>query len=58
LIRKAHIAVSLVILLLGLALLGRSLVANGTIVLSTHVVAGAAFIIYGSVRLYYLRGAR
>ncbi len=56
LIKHAHKAVSLIILLLGLALVFRSLLANGTIVLSTHIVAGIAFIIYGAVRFYYLRG--
>ena len=30
--------------------------ANGTVVLSTHIIAGIAFIIYGGVRFYYLRG--
>lgn len=57
-IRNAHIVVSVVIAMLGLALLTRSIVANGTIVLSTHVIAGVCFIIYGAVRFYYLRGAR
>jgi hypothetical protein len=57
-IRYAHIVVSLVIALLGLALLTMSLLANGTVVLSTHVIAGVCFIIYGAVRFYYLRGAR
>ncbi len=56
-VKNAHMLVSLVILILGMALLGRSLAANGAIVLSTHVIAGGAFIIYGSVRLYYLWGA-
>lgn len=55
-IKHAHKAVSLIILLLGLALVTRSIVANGTVVLSTHIIAGAAFIIYGAVRFYYLRG--
>lgn len=56
-IKNAHIAVSAAILLLGIALVLRSVMANGTVVLSTHIVAGVAFMIYGAVRLHYLRRA-
>ncbi len=55
--KNAHIAASLVILLLGLALVIRSVMVNGTIALSTSIIAGVAFIIYGAVRFYYLRRA-
>ncbi len=57
-IRNMHLAAAAAIFLLGLALVVRSVAAHGTIVLSGHVVAGAAFIIYGAVRCYYLRGVK
>jgi len=53
--KNAHIVVSLGILLLGIALVSRSVLDNGTIVFSSHIVAGVAFIIYGVVRFHYLR---
>ena len=55
--KNAHIAASLAIVLLGLALVLRSVMVNGTIVLSTNIIAGVAFIIYGVARFYYLKRA-
>jgi hypothetical protein len=44
---------SVIILLLGLAILVRSIAVAGTISLTAGVVAGLAFTAYGAVRLYY-----
>ena len=49
-------AISLLILLIGLAVLVRSVLAAGTLSLTTGVVAGVAFAAFGAVRLYYYRG--
>ncbi len=49
-------AISLLILLIGLAVLVRSVLAAGTLSLTTGVVAGLAFTAFGAVRLYYYRG--
>ncbi len=49
-------AISLLILLIGLAVLVRSVLAAGTLSLTTGVVAGLAFMAFGAVRLYYYRG--
>lgn len=55
-IKHAEKAVSIAILLLGIALVAKTVVDNGTVVLSTHMIAGLAFMIYGGVRFHYLRG--
>ncbi|MHB9112052.1 MAG: hypothetical protein ACYC4D_05430 [Thermoleophilia bacterium] len=47
---------NLIILLVGLAILVRSIAVAGTISLTTGIVAGLAFTAYGAVRLYYSWG--
>ena len=46
---------SVFILITGLALVTRSVMLTGP-ALSTGLVAGMAFVIYGAARIYYLRG--
>jgi hypothetical protein len=48
--------INLIILVLGLAILVRSVMIAGTVSLTAGVVAGLAFTAYGAVRLYYSRG--
>ncbi|MHB0916059.1 MAG: hypothetical protein ACYC5A_04555 [Thermoleophilia bacterium] len=45
---------SLVILVLGLAIVARAVLATG-VALSVGLVAGSGFAIYGAVRLYYFQ---
>lgn len=45
---------SLIILMLGIALVARSLLVAGAAI-SVGLIAGAAFTIYGAVRFYYFR---
>lgn len=53
---KANKVLSLLILLLGVSLVARSVLAAGGVTLTAGMVAGLAFAIYGGVRLYYLKG--
>lgn len=53
---KANKVLSLLILLLGVSLVARSVLAAGGMALTAGMVAGLAFAIYGAVRLYYLKG--
>jgi len=53
---KAKTLTSLAILVLGLAITARSVLAAGAS-MSVGLVAGVAFMIYGAVRLYYFRKA-
>ncbi|MEK7818035.1 MAG: hypothetical protein AAB281_07270 [Actinomycetota bacterium] len=52
---KANKVLSLLILLLGVALVIRSVLAAGGMAFTAGMVAGAAFTIYGAVRLYYYK---
>ncbi|MEK6536687.1 MAG: hypothetical protein AABZ63_04310 [Actinomycetota bacterium] len=55
-IDKTKMFLSLLILIIGLAVLVRSVMVAGALSLTAGVVAGLAFIAYGAVRLYYFRG--
>lgn len=54
---KANRVLSLLILLLGVALVIRSVLAAGGMAFTAGTVAGAAFTIYGAMRLYYYKGS-
>jgi hypothetical protein len=55
-INKTKKLLNFLIMLIGLAVLVRSVIAAGTLSITTGVVAGLAFTAYGAVRLYYFRG--
>ena len=46
---------SLVIMLIGLAVLVRTVIVGGGVSLTAGIVVGVAFTAYGAVRLYYTR---
>ena len=56
-ITNAKRLMSLVVLLLGAALVVRTTLEAGSLTISTGTFAGGAFMLYGAVRLYYSRGA-
>jgi len=49
---------NLLIMLIGLAVVIRAVAVDGTVSLTTGMVAGVAFAIYGGIRLFYFRKAR
>ncbi len=54
---KVTRALSLIILLIGVALIARTIMLAG-VTMSAGMIAGLAFSAYGGVRLYYLKGSR
>lgn len=52
------ILLNLMIMLIGMAVMVRAVAIAGTVSLTTGMVAGVAFAIYGAARLFYFRKAR
>lgn len=57
LLTYAKKVLSLIIIIVGVAMVVRSVLVAGPFNITAGLVAGLAFIIYGAVRLHYTRGA-